>query len=375
MPIFYNHLKANAISFLEKLRSDQSFLFKFSNFNQPNLIASGLAVMLGDLLGWLQNFDISQKMAWADYLNSFQRVDGFFEDKDISDCNLVSGYTRERALLHRSRHILFALTALGNKPRYKFSFIEDKLKPKSMENWMHSLDLSNFWDSGNKIMDLALFLTYEAKVNSSPKAAEAINLLLDICDRNTNPYTGYHDLGKSDLRSAMAGAMHIYPIYFLWGRKPKYPEKIIKTTLSLQQPDGFFSYETGTCGEDCLDYDAANILVNFSFVTDYYHEEILCVLKKLIEAMPECKNPDGGFCCNRRNESYRFGTITTEVPNGGSSLWSTYSRILTIAMAMKLLGDDQKFEIEIPGNNIMEIWDGGTGMMTGYLNFDNLKEY
>ena len=372
MPTSCNQIKANAISFLEKMRIDKSFLFRFSTANQPNLIASGLAVMLAALVDQLANFTDAQKKNWADYLNSFQRDDGFFEDEDISDANRLPGYTKERALFHRTRHVLFALATLGYKPRQHFSFLDGMLNIKSLRNWMDSLDLSNFWDASNKIMDLAIFLTYEAKSNGNQKAVEAINVLLDICDKNTNPDTGYQDAGKSEIRNAMAGAMHIFPIFFMWQRNPRFPERIVETTLSLQQEDGLFGYESGSGGEDCLDYDAVNILVNFYFHSNYRREQIRNALKKLSVGIEQCKNSDGGFCCHRRNKPYRFGTFTTEVPVGGSSLWSTYSRILTIAMTAKVLDNRSDSGSWDLGNNIMEIWDGRVGNMSRYHNFSNL---
>lgn len=369
----YHKIKANAIRFLESMRVGQDFSYRFSSINQPNLVASALAVMLGALSGWLDTFTESQKKGWSDYLNSFQRSDGFFEDEDISDANLIPGYTKERALLHRSRHALFALATLGYKPKRDLQFLKNRLTPISIEQWMKKLNLGDFWEAGNKIMDLALFLSYEAKVNGNSQAEKAVNLILDICDNNTNPQTGYQDAGESELRNAMAGAMHLYPIYFLWGRKPKYSEQVIATTLSLQQKDAFFAYDIGASGEDCLDYDAVNILVNFYFIVDSYLEETKRALERLLNAIEHCKNPDGGFCCHRRNVSYRFGTITTEMPLGGSSLWSTYSRILTIAMATKILKDHPASGNWNLGNNIMEIWDGGTGRMKAHHNFTGLK--
>lgn len=355
-----NQIRANGVCFLESLRAENEFGFKFSSANRANLIGSSLAVMLGKLLGWLDNLGPDKRKAWPGYLNSFQRKDGFFEDEDISDKNRVSGYTKERALFHRSRHALFALNALGCKPKYRFGFLNELLNYKAIKKWMEQLNLSDLWDAGNKIMDLAIFLSHEAKVNANTEAAKAINFLLDSCDSNIDPKTGYHDAGKSELRNAMAGAMHLYPIYFFWGRMPKYPDKIIKTTLSLQQADGFFAYESGTCGEDCLDYDAASILVNFYFASDFYRVQIKQALERLLDAIESCRNSDGGFCCNRRQEKYRFGTFTTEVFAGGSSLWSTYSRILTIALATKVVKEHPAAGDWNLDNNIMEIWDGGT---------------
>ena len=39
----------------------------------------------------------------------------------------------------------------------------------------------------------------------------------------------------------MAGAMHLYPVYFLTGQSPLKAAEVVKTTLSLQQPDGTFA--------------------------------------------------------------------------------------------------------------------------------------
>lgn len=363
MQVSYSQIKNNGINFLENMRVGSGWSFRFSGDNRPNLIASALAVMLGALLGWLDKLSNEEKKSWADYLNSFQRKDGFFEDEDISEHNLAPGYTKERALFHRTRHTLFALVTLGHKPKYDFRFLEDKFEPITIEKWTKGLNLSDFWDAGNKIMDLALFLSYEAKVNRNKKAESTVYLLMDLCDANVNPETGYHDAGKSELRNAMAGAMHLYPIYFLWERKPKYPENIIRTTLSLQQSDAFFSYEVGSCGEDCLDYDAVSILVNFYFIAGSYQQETERTLERLLTVIEKCQNSDGGFCCHRRRENYRFGTFSTEVPIEGSSLWSTYSRILTIALATKVIKGHSAAGDWNLGNNIMETWDGGTGQM------------
>lgn len=358
----YEDLKIRSLNFLAKTNGGKPWEFKFSEKNPTTLIASSLAVMLLGLLDSIKSLKSKEKENWAAYLNSFQREDGFFSDEDIEEKNLMPGYTKERALFHRTRHVLFALTTLGYKPKYRFHFLENFLTPSLVKQWMKIQDLTNYWDVSNKMMDLCLFLDYEANINK--KADRAIDIILECCDDNTHPETGYHDQGKSDLRNAMAGAMHLYPIYFLKGRRPHYPEKVIQTTLSLQQKDGLFGYETQKGGEDCLDYDAVNILVNFSFLTPFMGEELKQSLKKLLKALEELVNEDGGFSCHLRQESYRFGTFTTEVYSGKSSLWSTYARLLTIAMAMKVLNplEGRKWKL---GNNIMEIWNAQKNCLKG----------
>ncbi len=360
----YGSLNRGAVSFLEKMRGSREFEYSFSPGNKPSLIGSSLAVMLSSFLGELKCLSFERKKAWAESLNSCQLDSGFFSDDDIADQNLVPGYLPERALFHRTRHALFALGSLGYSPKKPFRFIDEFMDQKKLRQWLENQNYKNFWDVSNKIMDLGLFLTHE--VNSGNFGAkEGIQVILDFCDENTDSKTGYQDGGKSELRNAMAGAMHIYPLYFYWKRRPKYIPQVVDSTISLQNSDGFFSYDVGSCGEDCLDYDAVNILTNFYFLTDdpIIKMKIKLCFQKLLDVIPQCINSDGGFCCHRRNEKYRFGTWTTEMEIGGSSLWATYSRLVTIAFATKILQNHPASgDWNLGGKNIMEIWDAGLGL-------------
>ncbi len=354
----FEALQFHSARFLNGLQGEQPWTYRFSSTNEPNLIGNSLAVMLAGLLGKVDQMSEQDKQPWADKINACQQPSGFYSDDDICEENLMTGYTKERALFHRTRHALFAMNTLGVKPRYRFEFLEDMLSKPAVEKWMKGLNLKDYWDASNKMMDLCIFLEHEAKAFQNKTASKIIHMVLDICDENTNPKTGYHDRGESDLRNAMAGAMHIYPIYFVWRRQPKYPERVIDATLSLQQSDGLFSYDVGTGGEDCLDYDAVNILVNFTHITDYRRNDIKTCLTKVLDALHLCKNQDGGYCCHRRSKPYQFGTRTTEVPIGGSSLWSTYARLLTIAMATQVLTDHPSAGSWVLGNNLMEVCKG-----------------
>src|SRR3990167_7725998 len=102
----YFDLKKNGSIFLNGLKGAVFGEFKFSKDNFPTLISSALAVMLMGLLDKIKELSREKKKKWAEYLNSFQRLDGFYGDDDISPQNLIPGYTEERALFHRTRHVL-----------------------------------------------------------------------------------------------------------------------------------------------------------------------------------------------------------------------------------------------------------------------------
>ncbi|HBE04720.1 MAG TPA: hypothetical protein DC049_19910 [Spirochaetia bacterium] len=324
----------------------------------PTLIASSVAGMLGGFLGYIASLSENEKNDWADYIKSFQNQEGWFEDTDINDENRLEWYGRDRALFHRTRHALSALYALGGLPARRFKMTQAWYGAGNMKKWLESLDLSNYWYASNMMMDAYLLLSHEYNYYQENEAARAIEELLNFCDETTNPHTGYHDRGLSEVRNAMAGAMHLYPVYFLSGRKPKYPEAVIKTTLSLQQPDGLFAYQTESGGEDCLDYDAVLILCNFYFLTAKFQKEIKCCFQKCLQAVMINANPDGGFSSHRRPEIYNFGTKKTLAQPLTSNLWATYSRLLLIAMIHKILSPQESaFQL---GANLMEVWNGGT---------------
>jgi hypothetical protein len=355
-------LRQKALQYLASMRDGDTWAFRFSEGNPPTLIAASVAGMLGGFLGYAKTLPDDQRLDWADYLKGFQNRDGWFEDEDIDDDHRLEWYGRDRALFHRTRHALCALYALGERPRHSLRMVEQWLGKGRMRQWLDTLDLSDYWYASNMMMDAYLLLSDEYNQSHGKAEFDAIMELIDFCDDCTDPKTGYHDRGLSETRNAMAGAMHLYPAYFLTGREPKYPEAVVRTTLDLQREDGLFGFETGTGGEDCLDYDATLILANFYFLAPQCQTEIKSALGRCRDAIAICANDDGGFACHRRDEVYNFGTKTTLVAPGQSSLWATYSRLMTIAMITELLNPGTSpFTL---GHNLMEVWDGGTDRMT-----------
>jgi hypothetical protein len=290
--------------------------------------------MLGVFLGRADSLSGDETTAWAEGIRRCQRDDGWFEDDDIADRNLRPGYARDRALLHRTRHAVLALQGLESSPMHPLAFAEQWLGAGAIRRWCETLDLSNYWYASNMMMDAALFLMKHPQRDA---ARCAVHDLLDFCDEHINPATGYHDAGRSDVRNAMAGAMHLYPVYILMQREIRCVPQIVETTIGLQQPDGLFGYESGAGGEDCLDYDAVLILSNTYFLCDDARNKrrIEQAFERCFEGILINRNPDGGFA---------------------------YSRLLAIAMMGNILYPESR-ELWRMKNHLMEIWDA-TGCRT-----------
>ena len=158
MNVGTQELRGRALEYLLSMREDGSWRFRFCGHNQPSLIGSSLAAMLGGLLGFNARLDGAERQAWAGYLNSRQRDDGLFEDSDIAMENLRPGYARDRALYHRARHAVFALRSLGLAPGKPLRFVERWTPRAKMRAWATSLDLADYWYCGNMMMDAAIFL-------------------------------------------------------------------------------------------------------------------------------------------------------------------------------------------------------------------------
>ena len=369
-------LRTRAIDWLRSMRCGDTWRFRFSERNPPTLIATACAAMLGKFLGYVDELSDADRSQWAAEILACQQADsGWFDDDDIQDGNrtvtmgkdgAMVEYCRERALLHRTRYALCALDALGAAPAHALSIVATTWQGTArMRAWLESLDLSDYWYSSNMMMDAYLMLDVERRRADPGSAAhaellESIAALLDFCDAHTSTETGYHDAGRSELRNAMAGAMHLYPVYFLCGAAPLHPEAVVRTTLSLQQPDGTFAYENDVGGEDCLDYDAALVLANF-FCVDAcagLRDTIVAALDRTAAAVRGQVNADGGFPSHRRATQYQFGSKSTTVEVEGSNLWATYSRMMTLAFAAHSAGRPTRL---VTSNNLMEIWDAGTG--------------
>ncbi|NQE54075.1 hypothetical protein C5S29_10830 [ANME-1 cluster archaeon GoMg3.2] len=76
-------------------------------------------------------------------------------------------------------------------------------------------------------------------------------------------------------------------------------EKIVDTTLLLQQPDGLFSPVGG--GDGCEDLDAVDTLVNMHKCVDYRREDIKNALERVLAATINLQGEDGAFLWTKRH--------------------------------------------------------------------------
>ena len=243
-------------------------------------------------------------------------------------------------IIHGQRKLIFASILTKQKPPYRFAYLDNLLTTKeSLFQWLETDDWKNPWGFGNMDMDLAYMLAFEWKCLGNEHAGEFLGYWFDWHDRNFDKRTGMWDPMKTgnDLR-IMAGAMHQFAIYFLFGKDIPFPEEAIKMTISLQQKDtGLFNPDTYS--HNCIDVDAVFIIANLYQKYGVLEKEVKECLSRVYEANFKCFHPEGGavhragidkkpdwwstFC---RTAFIRWCSEILDIPEFSSHQWDTSIR-------------------------------------------------
>jgi hypothetical protein len=213
-------------------------------------------------------------------------------------------------------------------------------------------------------MDLGILLTHEHALSGEEVFARRVADLFDWLDPLQDPETGFWWKAPPDPREAMAGAMHLYPLYWAWKRPLAREAGIARATLALQQPDGLFDYLTGVGGGQCLDFDAVSILSNLYWKGSFREGVVEC-MARVEKAILVNRNEDGGFSYQRTRRRWDFGTPATSFVSKTSAMWETYARLLTIGMTSAVIPESPFAGAWRFDHNLFEIRDGGSAWHEG----------
>jgi hypothetical protein len=229
-------------------------------------------------------------------LDAQDRDTGLFADPLFSRHDLEPTSLGEDYLVHQTNYFaLNALDALEGRPHYPLRFVEPYLSIPDLREWLDGLDWSKPWRESNMVMFTATALYVTWQWQGEGRALSALLGLLDWLDEHQDPETGFWGLEEgASLQDAMAGAYHFLPYYFCVGRPLHFPEKMIESTLSLQQPDGLFHPDGG--GDTCLDVDAVDILVKCSLLSSHLASQVQEALERAYVGILGNWCEEGGFC-------------------------------------------------------------------------------
>ncbi len=261
----------------------------------PTIMSLCFAVLIAELYDGIPDDHLQER--WRQALISVQDAEtGLFIDPLLFPDDLKFESPGMDYLIHQTTYFaLNALDALAARPLHPLRFADPYCDPAYLEEWLEGLDWSNPWRESNWVMFIAASLYVKWQWEDSHAAWAALHRLLDWLDTHQDPETGFWGVGQgASLLHAMAGAYHFLPFYFCLGRSPHYPERMIESTLSLQQPDGLFNPEGG--GDACLDGDAIGILALCSLITSHKTAQVESALEHAFYGVFDNQSEEGGFC-------------------------------------------------------------------------------
>lgn len=287
----------NAKEFIFNLyNKDGSFSYSPAN-KIANLYSTCFGVMCLDLIGELDRFHDKEKI--SEYIQNYQdEKTGYFLDKTVIPLNSAT-HNQEYILLQLTDFAQLALSALNGKAQYEYIFLNKYKNEEYLEQWFYNLNWKNPWFISNLIMFALNSLIYENERENEKYISNIINLL----NKTQDAKNGYWNLGnKVTLHNQMAGAYHFVFFYTYLGIEPNFIEKMLDSTLAVQNNDGLFNYEGG--GGSCDDLDAIDILCRATFYTEYKKIKVKSSLESAYHSLLKNQNTNGGFCWAKRNDLY-----------------------------------------------------------------------
>jgi hypothetical protein len=262
--------------------------------SEPTIMSLCFAIVTAELYDALPG---NGREVWKSVLLSVQDPrTGLFVDPIFSGDDLDPTSPGEDYVVHQTTYFaLNALDALGSRPRYPLHFARPFCDIAYLQRWLENLDWSDPWKESNWVMFTAAALYVVWQWEGDRSALLALHHLLDWLDAHQDPETGFWGVReRASLLHAMAGTYHFLPFYFCLDRPIYFPEAMIESTLSLQQPDGLFHPDGG--GDTCLDVDAVDILVKCSLVTSHLGDKVRTALERAYYGILSNQGTDGGFC-------------------------------------------------------------------------------
>lgn len=329
--------RAGIFDFYEKRKIDP-FIFRGYSFKPgllPTYWSTSYPVLAYSLIGILDEMDNRYKDDWAHFLKKGQDPETGLFHEPIDENNAPFGpvHSSSDILLHGATFITGALHALGHKPDHGFLILEKYKKSGAIASWIESLPWQNPWKTGNYTYDLGCLLGVDYGITGNIKNIDAIDEFFDWMDRNTDKDTGWwNPKGNAPLYSQQFGGYHTLMVYWMFGREVPDPEKMIRSTLKLQDSDGSYS-GYGCCG----DMDAVDTIVTLSRQYGICEREVKHSIERFYPYLMLMLDEDGGFISLNESIHADLGWKLHTGKKGKSDACSTYFRTFTLSLCDEIL--------------------------------------
>lgn len=368
-------MRENAVRFVHARATGIPGEYRYSATGEPILYSSCYALMTLHYLDALPA-DPTLRAQWADYLLSWQDAEtGAFLGPEVAYApESDSKHDAEHLAMHLTTTLLPCLDILGIKPRHPLRFAHRFLQRENLDGWLRTRDWHDAWLEGNNLLFMLQLLIHLRDAEGVPEAHARIQELFEWLDREVDPQTGlWGTNGFCSPFIAMCGGYHQLLAYYAERRPVTSPDRIIDLTLDLQHPDGGFHPDGG--GGACEDVDAVDILVNLYKRTDHRRPEIRVALRSAALAVLGMQMADGGFVYRRDEPFTHMGMAATRTPPNHSTMFATWFRVHTLALASEVLHDGPLGKFTWQFNPSLSMgWHSGASVPSGSTMMTNIDE-
>lgn len=291
----------------------QGPLARYTSGSIPTVLATTFNVLAQETLGTLSQWTQEQCRNVVEAICSQQDPSsGLFTPSNLAPSDIIypGSCDLEYIQLQNSYFCVSALDALGAEPLHSLSFVHPFLKEDYALGWIDGGPWHDPWNHSNRIMFVLRFLIHLHEKEHANDSLNVFDAILSRLDEKQSPDTGlWHGLHATGNREGVYAAYHFFPFYAWRGRQIAHADRILDTSLALQNADGLFGFERG--GGACEDLDTIDVLALLSRKTDYRISEIKAVLRRTLTALLKLQKDDGGFP-NHLNNPIKLNTLLTK---------------------------------------------------------------
>lgn len=325
------------VAFMNSLRDEKCSGYRSVPGGPVTGYGTCYSLLSQDYLGHALN-DQAETIA---FLKSLQCSEtGYFEAPELPEPSVEAKHDRQHLLLHFACTCLPVLEQFGTLPVHPLRSMHCFTDLTYLEDWLSQRNLADAWFEGNNLLFVGQILHFLEKNEHHPRAKTALERWFHWHDERIDPATGLwgSDRGSS-VAAAIYGGYHQMILYFALRGHVRYHQKLVDATLSIQHADGGFSLTRG--GGACEDADAVDILVNCYKRYDYRRPDIRVSLRRCARLLLEIQNRDGGFPYKRSRSYIHMGMEATRTTIGGSSAFSTWFRLHTLALIGQVITNEK----------------------------------
>ncbi|RJP26176.1 MAG: hypothetical protein C4520_01055 [Candidatus Abyssobacteria bacterium SURF_5] len=330
-------MRARAIEWLDlMLVKDQPFgvhrastYHDISEFPSMLLPATYNAAHCRKLLGNYEGLADSKRDELVGFINGFQQKQGNYRMPQMRKQDVYYP-TWEYVDFHTTNYAMGAVLSIGGKPGRPLAFVEPYCSIGALERWLAERNMSDPWNEGNNIVNLASFY-FVLKESGDSRMDALIEHLFEWHEETQDPQTGYWLDASANPPVhplvAMAGASHNFHIYYYLNRPVRHFEKIV---------DGLVDFAGEGVTSACVDIDVVDVLANMHRF-GYRRADIESAFEKKLAALLDFQNADGGFADVLEGDRRFDGWNCYIEPQGLSNCFATWFRSAAIGMICEIL--------------------------------------